>query len=96
MTPDMQKKIARAAAALKAYGATEVYLFGSLAEGRFTRHSDIDMAVRGLPPEKFFHAMGETMEVLGRPFDLVDLDDGSALARHLTEKNLLVNTESIS
>jgi len=92
----MQKKIARAAAALKAFGTTEVYIFGSLAEGRFTRHSDIDMAVRGLPPEKFFHAMGEAMEVLGRPFDLVDLDDGSAFTKYLIEKNLLVEAESIS
>jgi len=86
MTPYMHRKIARAAAAPKSYGATEVYIFGSLAEGRFTRHSDIDMAVRSLPPEKFSHAMGETMEVLGRPFDLVDLDDGSAFTKYLQMK----------
>ncbi len=38
------------------FGATRVYLCGSLAEGRFRLTSDIDLAVEGLAPEKFFKA----------------------------------------
>ncbi len=96
MTPYMQKKIARAAAALKAYGASEVYIFGSLAEGRFTRHSDIDMAVTGIPPEKFFHAMGEAHTILMRPLDLIDLDDGSLFSDYLKKEGLLIDVNSIT
>ncbi len=89
MTPSMQRKIARAAAAMKAYGAREVYIFGSLAEGTFTRHSDIDMAVTGLPPEKYFNALGEAMDILGKPLDLIDLDDECAFTHFFKMKGKL-------
>ena len=89
MNPRMQKKIARAAEALKKYGAREVYVFGSLAEGTFGRHSDIDMAVAGLPPQVFFAAMGEAMTVLGRPLDLIDLDYDTTFVNRLREKGKL-------
>jgi uncharacterized protein len=90
MTPNMKSKIALAAAALKTYGAREVYVFGSLAEGTFTRHSDVDMAVTGLPPEKFFRAMGEAMDILGKPLDLIDLDDDCAFTHFLKMKGKLL------
>ena len=83
MNSRMKQKIDRAAAALKEFGAKEVYVFGSAAEGRFTRHSDIDMAVSGLPPKVFFAAMGEAMSVLGCSIDLIDLDNESAFTRYL-------------
>jgi len=83
MTTRMKQKITRAAAALKEYGAQEVYVFGSAAEGRLTKYSDVDMAVIGLPPKVFFAAMGEAMSILGRSLDLIDLDDGSAFTQYL-------------
>lgn len=53
------------------FGATRVYLFGSLAEGRFRLTSDIDLAVEGLAPEKFFKASAAISRFAG-DFD-VDL-----------------------
>lgn len=53
------------------FGATRVYLFGSLAEGRFRLASDIDLAVEGLAPEKFFKASAAISRFAG-DFD-VDL-----------------------
>jgi len=47
------------------------------------------MAVSGLPPRLFFHAMGEVSQLLGRPLDLIDLDD-TPFARYLKKKGLLV------
>jgi Nucleotidyltransferase domain. len=35
-----------------------VFLFGSIAKGTDTRYSDIDLAVTGIAPEKFYMAMG--------------------------------------
>ena len=41
------------------FGAKKVILFGSLAQrGRFTLWSDIDLAVQGIPPSRFFEAVG--------------------------------------
>jgi predicted nucleotidyltransferase len=93
MSPRLKQKIALAAEALKRYGAREVYVFGSLAEGKYTRHSDIDMAVSGLPPEKFFRAMSEAHEILMRPLDLIDLDDGSLFSEYLKKEGILLHVE---
>jgi predicted nucleotidyltransferase len=90
MTEELQRRIEQAAAALKAAGATEVYLFGSAADDdRFDDCSDVDLAVAGLPPEKFFRAMGAARCILDRTLDLVDLDEPSPFVRRLKEKGQL-------
>jgi predicted nucleotidyltransferase len=81
MDDDLSALIQKAAEALKSFGATDVYLFGSMAKGVNTERSDIDLAVSGLPPKVFFKAMGSAMNILKREFDLIDLD----------EKNLFVD-----
>lgn len=62
------------------FGATEVWVFGSLAlHARglktFRADSDIDLAARGIPPERFFAACGRLLVDSGFSVDLVDLDD---------------------
>ena len=48
--PDsIRREVARGVAILKDSGCQEVYVFGSVAEGRVTPDSDIDFAVRGCP-----------------------------------------------
>jgi predicted nucleotidyltransferase len=86
MNPALEKAIA----ALKAAGAKEVYLFGSAAQGGFSEDSDIDLAVRGLPPERFFRAISQASTFLDRPLDVVDLDEASPFTRHLEQEGLLV------
>jgi predicted nucleotidyltransferase len=39
---------------LKKYGCKSVYLFGSLVTGKIHDDSDIDIGIKGLPPENFF------------------------------------------
>jgi len=90
MTADMKARIREAAAALKAAGARKVYLFGSAATGTLREGSDIDLAVSGLPPEKFFKAMGIAGDILERPLDLVDLDEDNPFTRYLKEEKELV------
>jgi len=51
---DIRQDIARGVAILKSGGCSEIYVFGSVAEGRVGAESDIDFAVRGCPPEQFF------------------------------------------
>ena len=89
MNDETKELIKRAAAALKEAGAREVYLFGLGARGKMREDSDIDLAVSGLPPEKFFHAMGNAGDILRRPFDLVDLDEINPFTRYLKEEREL-------
>ena len=93
MTDQMRELIKKAAEALKEAGAREVYLFGSAATGNMREESDIDMAVSGLPPEKFFQAMGNAGDILRRPLDLVDLDEDSPFTRYLIEEKELKRVE---
>lgn len=46
-----QEDIKKATNILKENGAKEVFIFGSIANGKFNEHSDIDIAVRGLEPK---------------------------------------------
>lgn len=58
------------------YGAKEIMLFGSLARhGGFSLFSDIDIAARGIPPPRFFEAVGAVTGLSAEfKMDLIDLD----------------------
>ena len=65
------------------FGATQVTVFGSLAEKEsFSRWSDIDIAVWGIPTEKYLRAMSEA-ENISQLFkvDLIDFESSSGLFR---------------
>jgi predicted nucleotidyltransferase len=79
-----------AARILLAAGATEVFVFGSAAQGKIRPGSDLDVAVRGLPPEKFFRAMSEVTFAVSRPFDLIDLDEENPFTEYLEKEGELL------
>ena len=89
MNKELKTRISEAAEALKAAGAQEVYLFGSTANGDVHESSDVDMAVTGLPPEKFYKAMSIARRILRKPLDLVDLDESNPFTRTLKEEGPL-------
>jgi len=89
MKKDIHKGIEAAAAALKEFGAQEVYVFGSAAGRTMHEDSDIDLAVSGLPPEVFFRAMARASGALGRELDLIDLDENTPFTRYLKEEGEL-------
>lgn len=84
-----EERALAAARALIAEGAREVYLFGSAAEGRATNNSDLDLAVSGLPPERFFVAMAKAAHAAGMSIDLLDLDRDSPVVRVLRRHGVL-------
>ena len=90
MDVKLEKRLRRAARALKKAGANEVYVFGSAAEDNLSAESDIDLAVSGLPPSVFFRAMGRASDALGLPVDLVDLDEDNRFVSYLKEKGKLL------
>ena len=71
---------------LKAAGCRECYIFGSIADGVADENSDIDIAICGLPPERFFIVYGQ---MPGR-IDLIDLDDGSRFSSRLRRRGAMV------
>ena len=90
MTEDIKGLVDKAASALKAVGAKEVYVFGSACKGQMRPDSDVDLAVSGLPPEVFFRAMGMASRALGRQVDLVDLDEDNPFTEYLKHHQELV------
>lgn len=69
---DLMKRATQAGMILGSMGAEEVWLFGSLAKGRWYEHSDVDMAVLGMPKEWY----GVLFEIFGSEiFGVVELED---------------------
>lgn len=83
---------ARAAAKLAAraladeFGATDVWLFGSLAWGAAHDRSDVDLAVRGIAPGRYFPALARACEIVGGPVDLVTLESCADGLRRRVER----------
>lgn len=63
------------------HGAREVRLFGSLAAGDFTDHSDVDLAVEGLEDARYFGALADLMALFGGPVDLVRVESAAPSLR---------------
>lgn len=61
------------------YGARKVYLFGSLSreDAPFTKTSDIDLGVEGLPAARFYEALGDLLLRSDFLVDLKPLEDAS-------------------
>ena len=90
ITPREQEGIVKAAWLFTELGASQVFVFGSAVKRGLRPDSDIDMAVSGLPPRVYFSAISKASDLIGRPVDLLDLDDDSGLVRYLRRSGELV------
>jgi predicted nucleotidyltransferase len=82
------------------YNVHRVYLFGSMLGSTIVHHrSDIDLAVEGLPPEKYIRALTEVWALLppGFELDLVPLEDAhpEMVDRIRSEGEVLYEAEKI-
>ncbi len=90
MTRDrVMQQVHEAARILRAQGAQEVYLFGSLVEGDWHSESDVDLAVEGLPSHLFFAATAKAADVVDRPLDVVSLDQHTPFTEYLVQRGNL-------
>ena len=85
-----QKDIEAAASLLKNEGCQSVYLFGSLVTGKIRDDSDIDIGVKGLPPENFFRVYAELDNNLLNDVDLIDFDENTRFYNLLNSLGELV------
>ncbi|MDR0474494.1 MAG: nucleotidyltransferase domain-containing protein [Treponema sp.] len=72
-----QKDIETAAQFLKNEGCQSVFLFGSMVTGNIHQNSDIDIGIKGLPPEKFFRVYAQLDNNMSNEIDLVDFDENN-------------------
>jgi predicted nucleotidyltransferase len=77
---------------VRQFQANRVYLFGSLAQdGRFQERSDVDLAVEGIAPERFFKAWAAASGHSSVPIELVDLDEvGEPMRKMILEHGELL------
>jgi predicted nucleotidyltransferase len=64
-----------AANLLKSEGCQSVYRFGSMVTGKIHQNSDIDIGIKGLPPERFFRVYARLDNNLLNDVDLIDFDE---------------------
>ena len=69
-----QKDIELAVNYLKSEGCSAIYLFGSIVTGKTHDDSDIDIGVKGLPPQKFIRTFSILNDKLSNKIDFVDFD----------------------
>jgi len=75
--PKYQKDVETATHLLKDEGCQSVYLFGSLVTGKIHQNSDIDIGIKGLPPERFFRVYAKLDNNLLNEVDLIDFDENN-------------------
>jgi predicted nucleotidyltransferase len=72
------------------FGAKKVVLFGSvLNEDCFNKGSDIDIAVEGIEPEKYFIAVAECQNV-NFPVDLIEIATTTRLMKERIAKGMIL------
>ena len=82
---DVARDLETATSILKAAGCHSVYVFGSFAAENYGQHSDLDIAVEGLPKSLYFKTYGQLLARLTRDVDLVALDYDTEFAETLRE-----------
>jgi predicted nucleotidyltransferase len=83
--------VERAVQIAREEGCSQVLVFGSVANGKAGPRSDLDLAVRGCPPARFYRLLGRLMEELRHPVDVIDLDVEADVAQYLEEDGQLVH-----
>ena len=69
------------------FDVSKVLLFGSSAKEN-TEAADIDLAVAGIRPERFFEFYAELIKDLSRPVDLVDLSHRSLFTEMVEQEGV--------
>lgn len=75
MEETLKRRLETAKEILLSEGAEEIWLFGSWATGDANpKYSDIDLAVKGIKPENYFHVLGKLLYEIDCDVDLIMLD----------------------
>ena len=73
---------------LRGEGARRIVGFGSAfaPHRRFTKHSDIDLMVEGLPPRRFFRVLAEAADMTAFELDLTPAESATDYMRQAVDE----------
>jgi uncharacterized protein len=77
----LRSRLPQAAQLLRARGAQQIILFGSLGETEPGPEPDVDLGVEGLPSLEYFPALAELMALFRARVDLVRLEEAPGSLR---------------
>jgi len=90
-----KSELAKIISISKEFGAEKVLLFGSCLKG-IKEAQDIDIAVKGVNPEKFFEMYGKILSVVDSEVDLIPLEDTREhFAKRILEKGRLIYEKKV-
>jgi len=90
-----ERELAKIVSISKEFGAEKVLLFGSCLEG-VESAQDIDIAVKGVKPEKFFEMYGKILGVVDSEIDLIPLEDTREhFSKRILEKGQLLYEKGV-
>jgi predicted nucleotidyltransferase len=86
----LERELAKVVRLSKEFGAEKVLLFGSCLDDVESAH-DIDVAIKGVKPEKFFEMYGRILGEVDSELDLIPLEDmREHFAKRILEKGKLL------
>lgn len=88
---EFEEDIKKAVKILSEAGCIEIYIFGSIANGKTNKNSDIDFAVLGLPDGMYYKIGAKLNMVLEHEFDLIKIDDKEdSFSQFVSEKEVFI------
>ena len=91
----LENELAKIIGISKDFGAEKVLLFGSCLEG-VESAQDIDIAVKGVKPEKFFEMYGKILGVVDSEVDLIPLEDAREhFSKRILEKGRVIYAKKV-
>lgn len=86
----LERELSKIISISKDFGVEKVLLFGSCLE-EVESAQDIDIAVKGIKPERFFEMYGKILGVVDSEIDLIPLEDTREhFAKRVLEKGRLI------
>ena len=86
ITDDDKRKIKEIS---KKYHIKRVFLFGSSLDAK-RESRDIDIAIEGISPKKFFRYYGDLLFALSKSVDLVELSGASKIKQLIKKEGVLI------
>lgn len=84
-----KSEIKKITSCAKKYSIEIVYLFGSSLEDN-QYNNDIDIAVKGIAPDKFFKFYSELSRKLAKPIDIIDLSDKTTFSKIIQTEGKII------
>ncbi|OPX23502.1 MAG: hypothetical protein B1H02_04900 [Candidatus Latescibacteria bacterium 4484_107] len=86
----LEKQLAEIIGISKEFDVDKVWLFGSCLEG-LDSAQDMDIAVKGVKPDRFFEMYGRILSAVDREVDLIPLEDTREhFSKRILEKGRLI------